>query len=216
MPCGRAEQRDELAWVSVATAVADRDDARAVGPVPRLVEAGVPRAQQPVARAAAERLGEQVVEERRQDELRGDAEQSLPQPDLRPSVGRHPAPPLRLGRRRTRPWPPARGTAGPWRGMRSAAARRRPAGPARPASGVPRAPGTGRGAPPARRGRGPTRVDERGARAAAVAVARGAARPEPGWSPAAAPPSAARARGPAPRRRSGRGGRGRSASRGRR
>ena len=137
IPCDARTNAASSSRVSAATRSRTRDDARAVGPVPRLVQARVPRPQQPVARAAAERLGEQVVEERRQHELGGDAEQPLAQPDLRPAVGRHAADELRLGVGERGLARPARGTGGPWRGTRSAAAPRRPAGPARPASGAP-------------------------------------------------------------------------------
>ena len=51
--------------MSSADPVTDGLDAGAVRAVPRLVEARLPGPQQPVAGAAAERLGEQVVEERR-------------------------------------------------------------------------------------------------------------------------------------------------------
>ena len=61
---------------------------RTVRAVARLVQRRVPRAQQAVARAPAERLRQHVVQERRQHQLRRDAEQPLAQPDLRPAVGR--------------------------------------------------------------------------------------------------------------------------------
>ena len=55
----------------------------------RLVQRRVPRAEQALACAPAERLGQQVIQEGREDKLRRDAEESLSQPDLRPSLRGH-------------------------------------------------------------------------------------------------------------------------------
>ena len=77
-PLGPAQERRKLLAGQPRDADAQGRDTVRVGAVARLVQAGVPGAQEAFARAAPERLGEQVVEERGEDELGGDTQQSLP------------------------------------------------------------------------------------------------------------------------------------------
>ena len=95
-PLRGAQERRELLPGQRRGAGADPLDPRAVRPVARLVQRRVPGPQQAVPRAAPERVGQHVVQERGQHQLRGHAQQPLAQPHLGPPVGRDPADQLRL------------------------------------------------------------------------------------------------------------------------
>ena len=102
IPCEPRRNAASSSRVRPRDPLAQRRDTDAVRAVAGLVEARVPGAQQAFARATAERLREQVVEERGEHELGRDAEQSLAQADLGPAVGGHAGDERRLDRRERR------------------------------------------------------------------------------------------------------------------
>ena len=159
--------------VEVAEAPDEAPHRDAVRPVARLADGRLPAAGQPLAGTLAERLAEQVVEERRRGRVRWHSHRSrrgprvVPRPPGR-AAPRRPTPPLRA-RRAGR----AAGSGRSWRRTRSASGRRRRGGRSRRH----RAPRRDRGSErtprrigrPAPDGRGALRSAERGSRPPVVA-----------------------------------------------
>ena len=96
-PLGRTEERRQLRAREPCRPIPQCRHLVAVGAVARLVQRRIPRAEQALARATAERLGQQVIEERGEDQLRCNPEEALAQPDLGPALRRNATDKLCLG-----------------------------------------------------------------------------------------------------------------------